>query len=275
MCDICVMNAVKEKMLSRRDLFRGSAAVAAATTVGVAAVTAPTPALSGGHGSVTDMTHELSEDFPSYFGEQAFFKDPVMNYAANKVNLFNLRLSEHIGTHIDAPLHFSADGKSVAEIPVSSLVAPLCVVDIAARAAEDADTRVTPDDLKAWIAANGDIPAGACVAMHSGWAAKVATDGFRNVDGEGKQHYPGFHPEATQMLIEEADVASIAVDTLSLDYGASATFDVHYQWLPSGRFGIENIANLDQVPAAGATLVVGAPKIKGGTGGPARIFAMV
>ncbi len=275
MCDICVMNAVKDKMLSRRDMFRGSAAIAAAATVGAAAISAPAPAMAGGHSAVTDMTHELSEDFPSYFGEQAFFKDPVMNYAENKVNLYNLRLSEHIGTHIDAPLHFSADGNSVAEIPVSSLVAPLCVVDIAARAAEDADTRVTPDDLKAWIAANGDIPAGACVAMHSGWADKVATDGFRNVDAEGKQHYPGFHPEATQMLMEDADVASIAVDTLSLDYGARATFDVHYQWLPSGRFGIENIANLDKVPASGATLVVGAPKIKGGTGGPARIFAMV
>jgi kynurenine formamidase len=247
-CDICVMNAVKDKMLSRRDMFRGLAAIAAAATVGAAAISAPAPAMAGGHSAVTDMTHELSEDFPSYFGEQAFFKNPVMNYAENKVNLFNLRLSEHIGTHIDAPLHFTADGNSVAEIPVSSLVAPLCVVDIAARA---------------------------CVAMHSGWADKVATDGFRNMDAEGKQHYPGFHPEATQMLMEDADVASIAVDTLSLDYGASATFDVHYQWLPSGRFGIENIANLDKVPASGATLVVGAPKIKGGTGGPARIFAMV
>ena len=269
------MNAVKDKMLSRRDMFRGLAAIAAAATVGAAAISAPAPAMAGGHSAVTDMTHELSEDFPSYFGEQAFFKNPVMNYAENKVNLFNLRLSEHIGTHIDAPLHFTADGNSVAEIPVSSLVAPLCVVDIAARAAGDADTRVTPDDLKAWIAANGDIPAGACVAMHSGWADKVATDGFRNVDAEGKQHYPGFHPDATQMLIEDADVASIAVDTLSLDYGASATFDVHYQWLPSGRFGITNFVNLDKVTASGATLVVGAPKIKGGTGGSARIFAMV
>ena len=125
------------------------------------------------------------------------------------------------------------------------------------------------------ISAHGDIPAGACVAMHSGWSGKVGGDGFRNADAEGKQHYPGFHPEATQMLIEGGAAGSIAVDTLSLDHGASTTFDVHYQWLPSGRFGIENIANLDKVPAAGATLVVGAPKIRGGTGGPARIFAMV
>ncbi|HHI69853.1 MAG TPA: cyclase family protein, partial [Rhodobacteraceae bacterium] len=68
---------------------------------------------------------------------------------------------------------------------------------------------------------------------------------------------------------------SIAVDTLSLDHGPSADFLTHYAWLPSGRFGIENLANLDKVPAAGATLVIGAPKHRGGSGGPARIFAMV
>ena len=71
------------------------------------------------------------------------------------------------------------------------------------------------------------------------------------------------------------DRGRIAVDTLSLDHGISADFAVHYSWLPAGRWGIENIANLDAVPASGATLVVGAPKVRKGTGGPCRIFAMV
>lgn len=186
-----------------------------------------------------------------------------------------MQVNEHTGTHIDAPLHFSKDGKSVAEIPVSNLIAPLCVVDIAARAAGDADAQVTPDDIKAWMAANGEIPDNACVAMHSGWGAHVGGDTFRNADSEGKQHYPGFHVEAAQMLIEETGATSIATDTLSLDHGISADFATHYAWLPTGRFGIENIANLDKVPAKGATLVIGAPKHRGGTGGPARIFAMV
>ena len=77
------------------------------------------------------------------------------------------------------------------------------------------------------------------------------------------------------MLIEQTAARSLAVDTLSLDYGISADFAAHYAWLPTGRFGIENIANLDRVPAAGATLVIGAPKHAGGSGGPARIFALV
>jgi len=271
MCDVCVMNAVKDKMLSRRSFFKSAAAVGAASALGTTMT--GTPALADGHASVEDMTHTLSEDFPTYFGEQQFSREQLFNFADNGFNLQRLTINEHTGTHIDAPLHFSADGTSVDEIPVSSLIAPLCVIDIAARAAGDADTQVTPDDLKAWIDANGDIPDGACVAMHSGWGAKVNTDGFRNFDGQA-QHYPGFHIEAAQMLLETG-AGSIAVDTLSLDHGISGDFATHYAWLPAGRFGIENLANLDKVPAAGATLVVGAPKHKGGTGGPARIFAMV
>jgi kynurenine formamidase len=163
----------------------------------------------------------------------------------------------------------------VSEIPVADLVCPLAIVDIRAKAAENPDAQVTPDDLAAWKAANGDIPEGACVAMLSGWGQHVATDKFRNVGEDGKtMHFPGFHLEAAQMLMEQASVKGMAVDTLSLDFGQSPDFAVHYAWLPSDRWGLECVANLEALPAKGATLIVGAPKIKGATGGPARVFAM-
>ncbi|HHL20962.1 MAG TPA: cyclase family protein [Aliiroseovarius sp.] len=275
MCDICVMNAVKTKMLSRRNFFKSAAggALAAAAGTGLAG-----PAQAAGMSmgmKPADMTHTYDENFPTYFGAPGISKDQKFNFADNGFNLFELTINEHTGTHIDAPLHFSADGNSVDEIPVESLVAPLCVIDIKARAAENPDAQVTPDDIKAWIAANGDIPAGACVAMNSGWDKHVNSDKFRGADADGKMHFPGFHIEATRMLMEETGAASMAVDTLSLDFGLSADFATHYAWLPSGRFGIENIANLDAVPAAGATLVIGAPKHRGGSGGPARIIALM
>lgn len=273
MCDICVMNAVKDRMLSRRAFFSGSAAVAVAATG--AAMTGATPALAAGHAQVIDMSHAYDESFPTYFGAPGISREQPFNFAEHGFNLLNLSVNEHTGTHVDAPLHFSADGLSVDEIAVENLVAPLCVVDIAAKAADDPDAQVTPDDLKAWIAANGDIPDHACVAMHSGWAGRVDTPGFRNVGADEKMHFPGFHVEAAKMLIEETGAGSIAVDTLSLDYGPSGDFATHYAWLPSNRFGIENLRGLDQVPASGATLIVGAPNHKGGTGGPARIFALV
>lgn len=271
MCDFCVMKSVKDRMLSRRSFFNSAAMAGAMAAIGAGAAT---PVLAAGHSKIVDLTHALHPDFPTWGGEPGFAKEQVFTFAEHGFNLFNLSINEHTGTHIDAPLHFSADGNAVDEMPVENLIAPLCVVDIAARAAEDADTTVTPDDLKAWIAANGEIPAGACVAMYSGWGAKVATDGFRNFDGTA-QHYPGFHVEAATMLMEETGAASIAVDTLSLDPGNSADFATHYAWLPSNRFGIECVANLDRMPAAGATIFIGVPKVVGGTGGPARILAML
>jgi len=271
MCDVCIINSVKRRMLSRRGFFTAAAGAGAAAAL--APLTAP-PALAQGHGAVEDLTHAYDAEFPTYFGAPGISREQTFNFSEHGFNLQTLTVNEHTGTHVDAPLHFSADGASVDEIAVGDLVAPLCVVDIAARAAEDADAQLTPDDLGAWIAANGPIPDGACVALYSGWAAKVGGDAFRGFDGEA-QHYPGFHVEAAQMLMEETGARSIAVDTLSLDHGPSADFATHYAWLPSGRFGIENVANLDKVPPAGATIVVGAPKHRGGTGGPARIFALV
>ena len=271
MCHACVIENVKSNMLSRRSFFRGGVAAAAAVTVAAA----PQPLFAQGlPGKAEDLTHELHENFPTFFGGQQVFYDKKFSYEKDTFNLFELRINEHTGTHIDAPLHFSADGKSVAEIEVEDLIAPLVVVDIRARAAENADAQLTPDDLKAWIDANGDLPEGAVVALNSGWDAHVDTDRFRNADGDGKMHFPGFHIEAIQQLLEGSTKA-IAVDTLSLDFGQSPDFAVHNTWLPAGRYGIEGVANLGALPATGATIVVGAPKVRGGTGGPARVFAFV
>lgn len=270
MCDACVMNSVKSRMLSRRQFFSATAAAGAATALGTAA--AP-PALAAGASTVEDLTHAYDAEFPTYFGAPGIEMAQQFSFAEHGFNLFTMNVNEHTGTHIDAPLHFSADGAAVDEIAVSGLVAPLCVVDIAAKADENPDAQLTPDDLRAWIDTNGDIPDNACVALYSGWGAKTGGNGFRNFDGEA-MHFPGFHVEAAQMLLETG-AGSIGSDTLSLDHGPSADFATHYAWLPTGRFGIENLANLDKMPAAGATVVIGAPKHRGGTGGPARIFAMV
>ena len=278
MCHACVMESVKARMLGeprlgRRDLFKGALGLAAAGTVG-AATLRPAPAMAQVPGEMADMTHTLHPDFPTFFGDQQFWEEQLFNFTEHGFNLKELRVNEHTGTHVDSPMHFSADGLSVDEIPVDKLIVPLAVIDIRARAAEDADTQLTPDDLRAWISANGDLPAGGCVAMNSGWASKIDSPSFRNADDGGAMHFPGFHVEAVQMLMEEADIAGIAVDTLSLDHGLSPDFATHYAWLPSGRWGVECIANLDAVPALGATLIVGAPKHRRGTGGPARVFTL-
>jgi kynurenine formamidase len=112
--------------------------------------------------------------------------------------------------------------------------------------------------------------------MHSGWARHVGDAAkYTGKDAAGVFHFPGVSPEAAQWLMTERKVLGLAVDTLSLDVGTSKDFKVHYSWLPSGRWGLENAAHLDQVPASGATLVVGLPKVKDATGGPVRLIALV
>ncbi len=272
MCHHCVVEAVKERMLSRREAFRRIAGIAAGGAA-VAFTTSETRA-EGRPSRVTDMTHELHPEFPTFFGEQQFFIEQKFRYAKDKFNLNVITVNEHTGTHVDAPLHFSEDGQSVAEIPVGNLVVPLAVIDIRAKADGNADAQVTPDDIKAWRVKHGPLPKGCCVAMNSGWAKHVSTPKFRNVDAAGKMHFPGFHVEAAKMLVEDKNAVGIAVDTLSLDHGPSPDFATHYAWLPTNRWGLECIASLDAVPAKGATLIVGAPKHRGGSGGPARVLAL-
>jgi kynurenine formamidase len=272
MCVPGCQEAVMSRLSRRRFMLgAGGAAAALAVAYPPRAVAAKPMTFS----RTVDLTHTLGADFPTYFGKPQLEIEPMFTYAKEKFNVNTWHIVEHTGTHLDAPLHFSADQSAADQIPVEQLVVPLAVVNIATKAEGDADAQVTPDDLKAWEARNGQIPDGACVAMYSGWDKHLSSDKFRNADSAGVMHFPGFHPDATQMMMEERNVIGIAVDTLSLDYGQSKDFATHYKWLPSGRWGLECVANLADLPEVGATIVVGGPKIRGASGGPSRVLALI
>jgi kynurenine formamidase len=187
----------------------------------------------------------------------------------------HLSFSEHTGTHMDAPVHFAKDGVPVHEIPTDRLFGPLAVIDISERADEDPDAMVSPDDILAWERRHGRLPRGAIVVMRSGWDIRYTEDeAFLNADATGTPHFPGWSRAATDLLMTERDTVGIGVDTLGLDHGPSTDFPVHRSWLPSGRWGLENVANLADVPPVGATLFVGALKVQGGSGGPTRLLAL-
>jgi len=195
-------------------------------------------------------------------------------YAAN-----NMCLAEHGGTHMDAPLHFAENKRSAAEVPPSSCIGPAAVIDVRAQAATDRDYRLSVEDIKNWEHNNGPLPKGAIVVMQSGWGAywtdKVHYLGTDKHGDVANLHFPGFSKEAAEFLVKERDIAAIAVDTASMDCGQSTDFMVHRTINGANKPGFENLANVDRLPARGATLIALPMKITGGSGGPARIVAVL
>jgi kynurenine formamidase len=152
-------------------------------------------------------------------------------------------------------------------------------VDVRDTVAHDVDYRVSVEDLRAWEARHGPIPAGALVVMRSGWGRhwsdRFAYLGSTTPKDTTTLHFPGFSREAAEFLIKERAIVGIGVDTASIDYGPSSDFIVHQVINGAGLYGVENIAHLDQVPEAGATFIALPVKIKGGTGGPVRLIAII
>ena len=281
-CQEAIHNALSRHAFSRRRMFATAAAFAATAVAPVpafaATAAAPAPGLAAPRpvNKIVDLTHTMSADFPTFDGTPGIEMQKVFDLKKDGYNLYRWHLIEHSGTHLDAPIHFSETGIPVEQIPAETLVVPLAVIDVAGKAAKDADYQLSRADLAAWERLHGPLPDNGCVAMNSGWARHVSDKAkYVGKDAAGVMHFPGFAPEAVAWLLKERKVAGIAVDTLSLDHGASKDFKTHVSWLGAGCWGLENVTGLDSMPAAGATLVVGLAKVKGATGGPARLFALV
>jgi kynurenine formamidase len=223
---------------------------------------------------VQDLTHVTTAEFPVFPGDRSFEARRVRTLERHGYLLQELSLSEHTGTHLDAPAHFFAEGETAENLPLGQLIAPLVVISIADRVARDHDARLVPDDVLRWEERHGRIPEAAVVALHSGWEERHREPArYLNMDSAGVMHTPGFGGDAAEFLVRERSVAALATDTLSLDIGASTDYEAHVVLLGAGKYGLENVANLALVPPGGAMLVVGGPKHVGATGGPARLIA--
>jgi kynurenine formamidase len=227
---------------------------------------------------VVDLTHALDEDTP-YIPVPGitfpFKKTTIATIAKNGVAANRWEIHEHLGTQIDAPSHFFDGGLSLERLPVASLVVPLAIVDVSMRASSNADTSVTVADIEAWERLHGRIPAQAAVFMMSGWDARIRdAKAFVNHDASGVMHFPGFSAEAATFLARSRNVSGLGVDTLSLDPGVDTTYAAHKAWLATGKWGVELVANLRDVPSSGATVFVGASKVTGATGGLVRLIAV-
>lgn len=185
---------------------------------------------------------------------------------------------EHGGTHLDAPIHF-AEGRSTADaVPISRLVGPAAVIDVSAAAAKDADYRLTKADIEAFEREYGAVAPGTVVLIRTGWGRRWPDRkrylGDDRPGDASNLHFPGIGEDAARALVARG-VASVGIDTASIDHGPSKGFIAHRVLLGADIPAFENVASLDALPARGALVIALPMKIRGGSGGPLRIVALL
>lgn len=187
--------------------------------------------------------------------------------------------AEHGGTHIDAPVHFARGKNSVDQIPLEQLMGHAIVVDVSNQSSTNPDYQVSVADLQGWERRNGRIPRNAIVLLRTGYGRhypdrkKYLGTEERGAAAVAKLHFPGLHPDAAKWLTTNRVIKAIGLDTASIDFGQSTLFESHRILFEQNIPAFENVANLDQLPAKGFSVIALPMKIKNGSGGPLRIIA--
>jgi kynurenine formamidase len=226
-------------------------------------------------GRVVDLGHPLAATDPTWDGSPAFARRVVATLEKDGYASGRIDVEEHFGTHLGAPAHFSARGWTVDAIPADRLVRPAVVVDVSAKAKQHADYRVTAADIQAFESAHGTIPEGALVLVATGWDARWPDRSRYMGEAGGVKHFPGLSVAAVAVLAKDRRVAGIGIDTPSIDYGPSTTFEAHKVSMALNVYHIENAAKLTSLPASGFRVVVAPIDIAGGSGGPTRVFGLM
>lgn len=186
---------------------------------------------------------------------------------------------EHGGTHLDAPVHFAEGAQSTDELPLEHLVAPVVVIDVTDSAEKDRNYRLTEKDVLDFEAKHGVVEAGTIVLLRTDWSQRwpnaKAYLGDDTPGDASKLSFPGYGAEATRLLVEERGAVMLGIDTASIDHGKSTDFMAHRIAAARNVAGLENLTNLAELPPTGAILMALPMKIEGGSGGPARVVALV
>jgi kynurenine formamidase len=219
---------------------------------------------------VVDLAQELGPGTCVWPGMAHLSSRTVNTYADGGSFARELSFNEHTGTHLDAPAHFHEGGENVEGIPAGQLVCEAAVIDAREACSRDHDYLVSEADVLGNERAHGQLTPGIAVLVMTGWSAFLRESG-RYVED---LHYPGLSVEAARLLVARG-VIGLGVDTLSVDAGIAPECPVHHVTLPAGLWQLEGLVNLEQLPPRGALLVVGVPRLVGGSGMPARPLALL
>jgi kynurenine formamidase len=228
---------------------------------------------------IVDLTHPLGPGSPYIVVRDATFpfrRAPIAVISERGVYANRWELTEHIGTHVDAPCHFAEGTPCLEAIAIQDLFAAAVVIDVRERAAVNHDTEVTVADVAAWESAHGPLPARCAVLLRSGWDSRwPSQERFSNADASGVMHFPGFARETLEVLARRPEVLGVGTDTFSIDPGRDSHYEGHRVWSTAGKWAIECLANLSRLPARGSRILAAALRVENASGGPARVIAWV
>lgn len=217
--------------------------------------------------TVIDLSQPIYEGIPSWPGKQKYKYNSL-----HETEPGGIIMPQGCGTHVDAPLHFHQKGIDISSIPVKNFVAAACIIDISKKAFFSHDYELTAQDVYEWEERNGIIAAGSFVLLNTGWAKYWSKkDSYFNFDDNNRMHFPGFSPEAAQVLVSR-NIAGLGIDTASVDPGYSDNFFVHKITSSENIFNIENLCNLDLLPEKGSFIIAAPIKLMFAEESPARVI---
>ncbi len=241
--------------------------------------------IENGNKTIVDLSHVYSEETVYWVTAKEFKLDTVFRGETDKgfyYSAYNFSTAEHGGTHIDAPIHFAKEGQTVDEIPLERLIGKAIKIDVSENALKDPDYLISVDDLKKWEENEKmQIPNGSIVLLETGYSRfypdkiKYLGTDKRGEDAVQELHFPGLSAEASEWLVENRNINSIGIDTPSIDFGQSKLFKSHVILLSQDIPVFENLTNLDKLPNKEFEIYALPMKIKGGSGGPLRIAAII
>ncbi|KAJ7270128.1 putative cyclase [Mycena haematopus] len=210
---------------------------------------------------IVDLSHSLKPGMQIYPGDPVFCSSCATTIPKDGYAVRSLSMGSHTGTHVDAPSHFIADGKSIEQIPLSTFIGQALLIRLTHKSAREA---ITWADLAPYAS---QMAAGVIVLLNTGWSQYWGTEKYIE--------HPFLERAAAEQIIATG-VQVVGVDALSPDatlLDGTGSFGAHEVILGAGGVIAENLTNLHVLDGSNWTVHFVPLKIDGSDGSPVRAFA--
>ena len=222
----------------------------------------PAPKGVSGVGPWVDLSYPLGPELPrvSFFPKPRF--EQIMKLPNDPINVTEIQMVVHIGTHLDSPRHFFSDGPAVENVPLERLYGPGVVWPVAL----EPDGLIEPKHFEGLEAV---LEPGDILALHTRWSEYVNSPLY--------DQHPSLSVAAAEWIVEHR-VKMLAVDMPTPDLPVSRREDgfnwpVHHCLLSHGVLVAEHLRNLDEIADQRVEFMVNALNIENADGAPVRILA--